>query len=152
MSTKEELEEKIDVIRKQIAEVHQTQRYDELSNLRKKWHELDREIYLIENVSSDLEKNFIKVFTEACSKIDEQLAIANEALSNAEKISTEYGIPFNSEIVRNRDTYVPRDLSKKWDSVDKDFIRNYFEFEELSTGEYDGGSFFNGYGWTKSYC
>lgn len=67
------------------------------------------------------------------------------------KISNEYGIPFHSEIVRNGDTYLPKDLSKKWELVDRDFITNYFEFEELSTGQY-GGSYFNGYGWVTSYC
>lgn len=85
MTTKEELEIQISIIKKQMGEAHGNQRYDEVDSLRKKWRELDREIYLIENVSSDLEKNFIKIFAEAKSKIDEQLAIADEALSNAEK-------------------------------------------------------------------
>lgn len=151
MTTKEELDIQINIINNQIRDARDHKRHDEINLLVEKRKELENEVFFIENEASDLEKNFVKVFAEVQSKIDEQLAIANEALNKAEKISNEYGIPFKSGIVRNGDTYIPRGLSKKLDLVDKDFIRNYFEFEEISTGEY-GGSVFSGYGWTKSYC
>ncbi len=67
---------------------------------------------------SELEQKFKAALDEGGKKIEEQLSIAMEAISKAEKISEEYGIPFDAGCSPLGQQYFPASYDKKWGKFD----------------------------------
>lgn len=63
---------------------------------------------------SELEQKFKAALDEGGKKIQEQLSIAMKAISKAEKISEEYGIPFDAGCSPLSQQYFPYSYDKKW--------------------------------------
>lgn len=85
-------------------------------------------------MNKDLEKEFNKVVEIAKIKIIEQIKIASEALSKAEKISEEYGIPFYAHISPISNTYIPATYNDKWSSLDEEEVNGVYIDPDLSDG------------------
>lgn len=64
---------------------------------------------------SELEQKFKAALDEGGKKIQEQLSIAMKAINKAEKISEEYGIPFDANCSPLSQQYFPRSYDEKWD-------------------------------------
>ena len=67
---------------------------------------------------SELELKFKAALDEGGKKIEEQLSIAMKAISKAEKISEEYGIPFDAGCSPLGQQYFPTSYDKKWGKFD----------------------------------
>jgi len=63
---------------------------------------------------SELEQKFKAALDEGGKKIEEQLSIAMKAIYKAEKISEEYGIPFEACCSPLGQQYFPESFDKKW--------------------------------------
>jgi hypothetical protein len=66
------------------------------------------------NLESEFKEELRQAVQEATKKIDEALERANAALSEAEQISEQYGIPFRSSISPIRQSYLPMSYHDKW--------------------------------------
>lgn len=91
-----------------------------------------------------LEEEFKRVCAEVGPKIKEALKRAGEALNEAEKLSTESGIPFISGISAVGQSFGPTSAAK-WRSIqDENLIESVLA---EATGAYRLGE---GYGWEHS--
>lgn len=84
---------------------------------------------------SMLEQRFKSAAEVAQKRIKEKLVEASKALSEAEDISNQLGIPFYSHISPLSQGFQPRSFSDKWKGVDENLL-----WEVCNTGllEYDG--------------
>lgn len=81
---------------------------------------------------SDLEKKFEEVQALALKEIREQLNIASEALSKAEQISEEHGIPFYSHVSPLSQGFKPNSFYEKWGELEN--VDDYLEFSPECEG------------------
>lgn len=103
---------------------------------------------------SEIEAKFAEVKEQAEKEIREQLYIANEAISKAEKISEKYGIPFYAACSPLGQQYFPESFDEKWEksilslnSDDNDddenndyrIINNFLEEFDLYRNNYGAG-------------
>lgn len=96
---------------------------------------------------SELEQKFKAALDEGGKKIEEQLSIAMKAISKAEKISEEYGIPFDAGCSPLGQQYFPASYDKKWgkfdvksdSSLDEDEEINLLSKFDLYKNEYGSG-------------
>ena len=70
----------------------------------------------------ELEEEFKKLVAKHSQKIDEQLIIAAEAISKAEKISEQYGIPFYAGVSPLSQSYFPATFARNFSDLDADFV------------------------------
>lgn len=71
---------------------------------------------------SALEKEFRETAATALSLIQRKVVEASKALSEAVKISEEYGIPFSSEVSFLGQPYKPASFGSKFSEIDDDFV------------------------------
>lgn len=100
-------------------------------------NEEETESELSDEEQAALEEKFQKAYEKASSKINKQLEIAREAISKAEEISEEYGIPFCSDITPLSMSYRPESYSEKWGDLDGD-LNELTGGEIYSLPEYEG--------------
>jgi len=75
-----------------------------------------------EDVTSELEKEFLAAKEQAEKEINEKLEVASKALTEAEQISEKYGVPFYSNVSFLSQTYTPNSFSEKFGELDKDWL------------------------------
>jgi hypothetical protein len=88
-----------------------------------------------EFVETDMEKEFKKAQEVAMEKINAKIAEAAVALSEAVKVSEEYGVPFTSEVSFLYNTYTPDSFEEKFSEVDRDWLN---EVAEIYVDGYSG--------------
>lgn len=99
--------------------------------------ENEEESELSEEDRTDLEEKFKKAYAKASEKIDEQIEIAQKAISKAEEISEKYGIPFHSQITPLSMTYRPESFSDKWGEL-VDSLDELTDGEMYGVPDYEG--------------
>lgn len=90
--------------------------------------------YDVFNEDSEMERAFRLASRDAQRRINEKLDQAMAALSEAEKISEETGIPFSSGISPLGQSYIPASLEDKHPDIDRDFVNDITG----AYGEYGG--------------
>jgi hypothetical protein len=87
---------------------------------------------------NELERQYRSAYLEANASIQEKLAQAAKLLDEAEKISEETGVAFDSCLSPLPQSYRPASQSEKWNGLNQEFISSI-------TGAYNEGS-----GWEHS--
>jgi hypothetical protein len=90
--------------------------------------------YHIHAEDTAMERAFRVTCDEAQARINQKLKEAMDALTEAENISEETGIPFSSGISPLGQSYVPSTLDQKHPDIDREFINSVTD----SYGEYEG--------------
>lgn len=117
------------------AETQRTSRYWELSQEEQakmyyhaniKWddgtYERIREGY-ISLEDTKLEREFRKAAIHALEEINKRLAIASNAIDEAEEIAEKYGVPFSADVSPLGQSYFPGSTSSLYENLSKDFIQ-----------------------------
>ncbi len=109
-----------------------------------KWDDGEEETlnqYDVYPEDSPLEREFRLKAPEVLKLIDEKLAIAGKAISEAEAIAEEHGIPFSAGVSPLGQNYLATTFPSKWDGVSKEVVESVTE-TYAEHGEY--------YGWQHS--
>lgn len=84
---------------------------------------------------NELERKFRIEANTVMKLINKQLDIASAALNEAEKLSNEHGIPFNSGISPLCQSFFPRSFDEKFEGLDVELV---YDITEANQG-YDSG-------------
>lgn len=84
---------------------------------------------------SPIERKFLETKKEVQEKISLKLGEAHDALAEAEKLSEEFGIPFDSSISPLCQMFRPKSFDEKWSELSEEFIKG-LELSEYSDWQY----------------
>jgi hypothetical protein len=87
---------------------------------------------------SELERSFRELSNSVNKQIQDKINMASMYLAEAEALSEETGIPFNSSVSRLEQSYFPGSFPAKFSELEKDFVFNvtntYSNYDECDGG------------------
>lgn len=82
----------------------------------------NQEENVTEQGQSSLEEEFKQAVNKCADKIEDKLNKAAKLISEAEKLSEEYGVPFRARISPISNTYVPDSFQEQFGKLDSEII------------------------------